>query len=277
MKRFLTVALAATALAALPLAAASADSHEAEVVVVHGVPELEVDVWVDDTRAIEGFSFGEVTVTSLPAGDYTLAVSAAGDDEPVLTLDASLQGGTSVTVAAFLDADGNPTMEAFANETDGTGIQPFHLAAFGPVAIVAGGEALIDDVPNGVTARIDVPGGTTVEGVGIAAAGSTDLAIELGDVTVPEDTLLLAYAIGPDAGEELPTVVVQDVAAASADSADSDDDADDSSEGDAPTAVHSGTGGFAAETGMPALVIGLMMLGALALAAPAVASARRRR
>lgn len=272
MKRIITVALAAVALAIVPLASASADNHDTEVVIVHGVPELEVDVWVDDERAIEGFNFGDVTVTSLPEGDYTLAVSEAGGDEPILTLDASLQAGTSVTVAAYLDADGNPQLEAFGNENDATGIQPFHLAAFGPVAIVAGGEAALDDVPNGATARIDVPGGTTVEGVGVAPAGSTDIAIDLGDVTVPEDTLLLAYAIGPDAGEELPTVVVQDISVASADA---DTDADD--DGDQPTAVHSGTGGLAADQGLPVVVLGLMALGALGLLAPAVTSARQGR
>jgi hypothetical protein len=279
------VALLAAALVVFPATAAMADSHdEAEVVVVHGVPGLEVDVLVDGAPAIESFNFGDTAVTSLPAGDYELTVAAAGTTDAVLTLDATLTAGSSVTVAAYLQEGGEPTLAAFGNETDGTGIQPFHLADFGAVSIIAGGEIALDDVTNGVTARVDVPGGTTVPGVGIGVAGSTDAAIDLGDVTVPEGQLVLAYAIGPDEGAELPTVVTEVVAASTADDdgtdTDTDTDADSDSDDDAdaaPTAVHSGTGGLAADAGLPLAVTALMALGALGLAVPAVASARRRR
>jgi hypothetical protein len=281
-------ALGAAALMVLAPAAAMADSHDgnAEVVVVHGVPGLEVDVLVNGEAAIEGFNFGDTVTTELPAGDYELAVAAAGTTDAILTADASVEAGVSYTVAAYLQEGGEPTLGAFANETDGTGIQPFHLADFGAVSIIAGGEIALDDVTNGVTARIDVPGGTTVEGVGIGVAGSNEAAIDLGDVEVPEDTLVLAYAIGPDEGEELPTVVVATVAAAGADDTDdgadngtddtTDDTQDDADENGTPTAVHSGTGGLAADQGMPVWVAALMMLGTLGLAAPAVAAARRR-
>jgi hypothetical protein len=283
------VALLAAALVIVPAGAAMADSHtDAQVVIVHGVPGLEVDVLVDGAAAVEGFNFGETVVTALPAGDYELGVAAAGTTDAILTLDASLTAGSSVTVAAYLQEGGEPTLAAFANETDGTGIQPFHLADFGAVSIIAGGEIAIDDVTNGVTARVDVPGGTTVPGVGIGVAGSTDAAIDLGDVTVPEDSLILAYAIGPDEGEELPTVVTEVVAAGSTDAGDDDGDdngddngAEDGAEDDtteaAPTAVHSGTGGLAADQGLPLLVVSLMALGALGLASPAISAARRRR
>jgi hypothetical protein len=283
MNRKRSVAFLAAAMLALPATAAVADNHggDAEVVVVHGVPGLEVDVLVNGDAAIEGFNFGDVVTTALPAGDYELAVAAAGTTDAVLTLDASLSAGDSVTVAAYLQEGGEPTLAAFVNETDGTGIQPFHLADFGAVSIIAGGDIALDDVTNGMTARVDVPGGTTVPGVGIGVAGSTDAAIELGDVTVPEGQLILAYAIGPDEGADLPTVVTEVVSAGTADSGtdagddatDTADDADDSSQ---PTAVHSGTGGLAAESGLPLWVAGLMALGALALAVPTVAVARRR-
>jgi hypothetical protein len=271
------IALLAAALAVLPAGAAMADSHtgDAQVVVVHGVPGLEVDILVDGAAAIEGFNFGDTAVTELPAGDYELGVAATGTTDAILTLDASLTAGTSVTVAAYLQEGGEPTLAAFANETDGTGIQPFHLADFGAVSIIAGGEIALDDVTNGVTARVDVPGGTTVPGVGIGVAGSSDAAIDLGDVTVPEGKLVLAYAIGPDEGEELPSVVTEVVDVASATS---DDTAEEEADGGAaPTAVHSGTGGLAADQGLPLWVASLMGLGALAIAVPTVATARRRR
>jgi hypothetical protein len=264
MKKLL-VAAAAASLAVIPATVALADAHgTAQVVVVHGVPGLEVDVLVDGEAAIEGFNFGDTVVTELPAGDYTLGVAAAGTTEAILTLDASLTAGTSVTVAAYLQEGGDPTLAAFGNENDATGIQPFHLANFPAVSIIAGGEIALDDVTNGVTARIDVPGGTAVPGVGIGVAGSADAAIDLGEVTVPEGKVVLAYAIGPDEGEELPQVVVEviDVAAAA--------------EGAAPTAVHSGSGGLAADAGLPLWVAGLMALGAISLFVPVAATARRR-
>ncbi|MEX0868760.1 MAG: hypothetical protein WD011_03725, partial [Nitriliruptoraceae bacterium] len=139
-------------------------------------------------------------MTELPAGDYTLAVAAAGTTDAVLELDATLTAGTSVTVAAYLDPNGVPQLRAFVNENDASGIQPFHLANFGAVDILAGGDVALAGVTNGQTARIDVEGGTTVSNVGIAAAGSGTSAIALGDVTVPAGTLVLAYAIGPDEG-----------------------------------------------------------------------------
>jgi hypothetical protein len=271
------VAFLAAAMLALPATAAIADSHggDAEVVVVHGVPGLEVDVLVNGDAAITNFEFGDVVTTALPAGDYELVVAATGTTDPVLTLDASLTAGSSVTVAAYLQDGGAPALAAFPNETDGTGIQPFHLADFGAVSIIAGGEIALDDVTNGMTARVDVPGGTTVPGVGIGVAGSADAAIELGDVTVPEGQLVLAYAIGPDEGAELPTVVTEAVSVAAADSG-TDTDTDDGDDSSQPTAVHSGSGGLAADSGLPLWVAGLMALGALALAVPTVAGARRR-
>lgn len=281
MNRKLLTALAAAAIAVVPATAAFGDTalpdievqavsvpsadDVAQVVVVHGVPGLDVDILADGAAVIEGFSYRDIEVLELPAGSYDLGVAAAGTTDAILSLSADVAAGTSTTVAAYLDDSGNPTIGAFANETDATGIQPFHLAAFPEVAIIAGGAAALDDVPNGVTARIDVPGGTTVEGVGVGLAGTTDIALDLGDVTVPDDTLLLVYAVGP--------VPVGDDAAD--DDAADDAAADDADEMVAPSAEHSpGEAGLAA-TNLPLWVVALMAMGALAIAVPAVAAVRR--
>ncbi len=245
-KRFATGVAAAT-LALLPLTAAAAD-EDAEVVVVHGVPGLEVDILVDGEAAITGFEFGDITKTELPAGDYTLGVAATGTTDAILTLEASLTAGASVTVAAYLDTDGDPQLAAFVNETGATGIQPFHLANFGEVDILSGTTAVLEGVANSQTARIDVDGGTTVEDVGIGAAGSGTAALTLGDVTVPENTLVLVYAIGPDTDDELPTVVTETVTIAAVES------------------VPSGSGGQTAL--LPMLVLALGLLGSVMLLAP---------
>ena len=205
----LATGVAAATLALIPLTAAAAqETVGAEIVVVHGVPGLEVDVLVDGTAAITGFEFGEVVKTTLPAGDYTFAVAATGTTTPILSVDATLGAGLSATIAAHLDADGTPQLRAFVNENGASGIQPFHLADFGPVDVLAGTATVLGPVFNGQTARIDVPGGTTVADVGIGAAPAGGVAaLALGDVTVRRNELVLVYAIGPNTGATLPTVV----------------------------------------------------------------------
>jgi hypothetical protein len=178
--------------------ASPTDAANAEVVVVHGVPGLVVDVLVDGAAAIESFRFGDVAVAELPAGTYDLGVAPAGSSDAILELeDVEVEAGTSYSVVAHLDADGAPVLTPFVNDTDDTGIQAFHVAAFPEVVLLSGEDVLADDVPNGVTAKFDLPADTTVADVGIGLAGTTDAAIELGDVTVPDDTVLLVYAVGP--------------------------------------------------------------------------------
>lgn len=299
MRRPFLVATAATALLVAPTAAA-ADSHlgslqvvtEAvsvptdgvEVVAVHGVPDevfaalgvdsSEVDVLVNGDVAFS-FSYGEtLVVDSLEADtEYTIEVAPAGGD-PILDLGpVTLADGTSTSVVAHLTGEGAPALTAFENETDATGVQVFHAANFGAVDIVVGDDRPLEGAENGATARIDVPGGTDVAGVGVAPAGD-DVAIDLGTVTVPEDTLVLAYAVGQladAAGDD----AAQDDAAGDDTAGDDAAEAGDADDRQAPTAVDSGQAGLASDT-LPLWVVTLMGLGLLAIAAPTVAAVRRR-
>jgi hypothetical protein len=293
MRNRIIAAAAAAALALVP-AAALAQEGTAEVVAVHGIPQSVFDTLGADSTAVDvyvagsyddpllTFEFGDVEALDVPAGAYDLEVHAAGSDpeagDAVLSLSTpALSAGASASVVAHLDADGAPTLQPYINENDGTGIQVFHTAAFGAVDIIAGGEAALEGVTNGQTARIDVPGGTAVPGVGVAPAGG-EVAIDLGEVTVPEDTLVLAYAIGSADDESLQVVTGSTAVAGDADTDGGTDTGDD--EGAAaeqrPTAVHSGSGGLAAD-GLPLWVAGLMALGLLALAVPVAATVRERR
>lgn len=296
MRRY-TVALAAFALVMAPAAAASAQSGDAEVVAVHGIPQSTFDALGADSTAVDvyvadsydeplfTFEFGDTETLEVPAGSYTLEVFPSGADtsgDATLSIGpADLGAGTSTSVVAHLTEGGDPTLAAYGNETDGTGIQAFHTAAFGAVDVVAGGEVALEGVTNGSTARVDVPGGTTVPGVGIAPTGG-DVAIDVGDVEVPEDTLVLAYAIG-SADDESLQVVATAVSATAADDGDDGDDAatdDDAADGDetpVPSHVDAGSAGLAA-SGTSPLALTLLLLGAaLLLAAPVTASVRARR
>jgi hypothetical protein len=254
-RKFLT-GVAAAALAVLPLTAAAADEHiGAEIVVVHGVPGLEVDVLVDGVAAITGFSFGDVVKTTLPAGDYTFGVAATGTTTAILELEASLGAGLSATIAAYLDTNGDPQLQGFVNENGASGIQPFHLANFGAVDILSGTTTVLGPVTNGQTARIDVAGGTTVADVGIGAAGSGTAALSLGDVTVLRNQLVLVYAIGPNTGETLPTVVTA------------------STNVGGVQIIPSGTGGQTST--LPLLVLSVMLAGSVLAVAPRLAARSR--
>jgi hypothetical protein len=305
--RKMLAAAAVAALAVVPTAAFAQDG-DAEVVAVHGIPQSVFDTLGADSTAVDvyaadsydepltTFEFEDTGTLEVPAGTYTLEVYASGADpeaeDPVLELaDAELAGGSSTSVVAHLDADGNPVLAAYGNQTDGTGIQAFHTAQFGPVDIYADGEVALAGVANGDTARVDVPGGTTVPGVGIAPEGG-DVALEVGDVEVPDSTLVLAYAIG-SADDDSLTVTTATVAAAAGDDGDddaaTDDDADDGAadddaeEGDTdedgvpvPSRVDAGSGG-AADTGLSGGVLALMMVGGLLVATPVAAKVRSRR
>jgi hypothetical protein len=276
MKKKLSVALAAAMLAALPASAALADGHDtAQVTIVHGVPGADgVNILANDGVLLEGVNFTDVATTDVPAGTYSIAVSTSdsADDAVIGPVDLTFDEGGLYAVVAHLTEDGDLTA-SFFEVNDAEGISAFHTAAFPAVAIVAGGEIQADDLTNGNAAQIDAPAGTELPGVGVAAAGTTELALEAGDVTIPEAQRILAFAVGSPDDESIQLVVeVVDVTVedeAVEDDADADDDVEQ------PTHVDSGTGGLL-DAGLPVWVAALMVMGALGIAAPAVATARRR-
>jgi len=246
--------LALTAVLLLPSTAFAANHNSAEIVVVHGVPGLEVDILIDGaTSALTGVNYGDTAVISVPAGSYVLGVAAAGSTDAILTANATVDAGASYSVVAHLDTNGDPQLSVFVNTNTTAGIQPFHAANFVPVSIIAGGAIVLDNVANGDTAHIAATG--VVPGVGIGAAGSTDAAISLGDVTVPQNSVVLAYAVGPNTGNDLPDVFTVVISVVDA---------------HVPTGVPAGDAGLAA-TSAPYALIALMFAGVALLAAPTLA------
>ncbi|MFP4150000.1 MAG: DUF4397 domain-containing protein [Nitriliruptoraceae bacterium] len=284
MKKKLLAAVAAAAVAVIPASAAFAqdtgslsvitetvetDTEGVEVVAVHGVPpetfealgvdSTAVDIYVNGEVLLEDVEFGDSAVQpGLEAGEYTIDIRVAdteADSDPLLTLGPADLADGSYSVVAHLNTSGEPVLNAYGNTTgEGAGIQPFHVANFGAVDILAGGEAALEGVENGDTALI-ATGAATVEGVGIAAAGETEAALSLGDVEVPEDTVVLAYAVG-----QLPV------------EGDGDGGGDDGMT--EPDEEHSPGEAGLASSALPAWVLSLMALGAVALIVPAAVRSR---
>jgi hypothetical protein len=199
------LALAGLAAAAVPAAAATTT---ARLSVLHAVPGLVVDVWVDDQRTLDDFDPGELAgPLELAAGTYTVAITAADAADasaPAIgPVDLTLAAGTSYTAVAHLGADGKPTATLFTDDTSATAagqgrLTVRHVAAAPAVDVLAGGTAVITGLTNPNEQVLDLPAGTV--SASVVAAGTTSPAL-LGpaDVPVREGVNTIVYAWGDPA------------------------------------------------------------------------------
>jgi hypothetical protein len=197
-------AVGALALAFTP-AAASADSHEnATVSVLHAVPGLTVDVYANGEELLPDFEPGTLTdPLTLPAGTYDLQVFADGegpDGEAAIEANGvEVPAGANATVVAHLDADGNPTLTPFVNDTSATApgearLTVRHTAAAPAVDIRADGDVLFADVTNPDEGVADVPAGSY--SADVALAGTDEVAIGPADLELAEGVNTIVYAWG---------------------------------------------------------------------------------
>lgn len=257
------IAVAALALALIP-AVASAQTTDGTVTVVHGIPDLTVDVYVDGGLTLEDFTFGTVTdPLTLPAADYEIEIYAADADpaagDPALASTVTLPAGANASIIANLDADGNPTLSVFVNDISETAagngrVTARHLAAAPVVDILAGADALFAGVANGSEGVTDVPAASYA--LSIVPAGATEPVVWSAEVNVPEGSNVIAYAIGSLEGGSF-QVAVQIISGLDS----------------APSGVPAGSGGLAA-AGSPAWLLALAALGALMVAGAGVAVRR---
>lgn len=203
-RRRATIVLSAAALLVAAFAGpAGAQAGEGTVTVVHGVPDLTVDVYVNDELTLEDFEPGTITEPlALPAGDYDLQVRPAGEDpesDPAISGSTTLPADANASVVAHLDADGEPTLSVFVNDTSKIGagdarLTVRHTAAAPAVDILADGSAVISGLANPDEATAEVPAGTYEAAV--APEGTTDPVIGPTDLTLDEGVGTIVYAIG---------------------------------------------------------------------------------
>jgi len=198
-----TVAVAPLALAAGTAQAAS--SSDAVVAVFHGIPGVTVDVYVDNKLTLPHFTPGTMAgPLNLPAGTYSVKITAAGKPSDVLIGPASIPvaAGGNYTIAAYLTAAGKPTAGAFMNDTSTlpagqARVTVRHLAQAPAVKITANGATLIPSLSNGASASAVVPAATYTVGVAPAAGGAAVLTTPL---PLPAGTNTIVYAWGDLAG-----------------------------------------------------------------------------
>ncbi|MEV7634681.1 DUF4397 domain-containing protein [Pseudarthrobacter enclensis] len=205
-RRIFTAGVGAAAIAASIALAGPANAAEgdAQLSVLHGVPNLTVDVWVNGNRTLDDFTPGSLAgPLALPAGAYQIAITAADAPDAsaavIGPVSVNLAANGNYTAVANLDAAGKPTANLFTNDMSqipaGKGkLTVRHTAAAPAVDVLAGGSPVITNLsnPNEQTLTLD-PG--TISAA-VAATGTTAPVIGPADVTVKEGTHTIVYAWG---------------------------------------------------------------------------------
>ncbi|MDQ0145969.1 DUF4397 domain-containing protein [Pseudarthrobacter niigatensis] len=212
MRKILSAAAGATTLlAALAFAApaqASTWHHDdegtAKLSVLHGVPGLVVDVWVDGKLTLDDFKPGTLAgPLTIAGGDHKIAITGAtatSPDNPVIgPVTVDLEAGQDYTAVAHLAANGTPTATLFTNDTkaspNGKGkLTVRHVAAAPAVDILAGGKAVIKGLTNPDEQTLTLKDGTI--SASVAAAGTTAPLIGPASVNIAEGKTTIVYAWG---------------------------------------------------------------------------------
>lgn len=268
MRTTLAAGLAAGILSlAAAMPAAAVEPGKAELSVLHGVPGLTVDVYVNGALALDDFTPGTLA-GPLPFDPGTYAVALTASDAPDASspvlgpINLTLAADMSYTAVAHLDADGDPTATLFTNDMSAVGagegrLTVRHVAAAPAVDILAGGSPIIAGLENPDEAKAVVP--ATTYSVAVAPAGTTTPVLGPTDLPVTAGVNTIVYAWGSLDGDSL-DLAVQTVTIPSA----------------SPSGVQAGTQGLADESGSGSSWIVLAGAAALLAAGGAAVALRRR-
>ena len=180
------------------------------VTVIHGVPGLTVDVYVNGALTLPSFAPGTVTdPIELPEDTYDIAILPEGGNFPadaVITGSAFLPAGANASIVAHLDEAANPTLGVFVNDMSAihgsmSRVVVRHVAAAPAVDIdffrppVRKGAVLeVDNLANGNEAQADVrkrPYWATLFG-----AGSSDAVFTTPKINLSKSQSYVIYAWG---------------------------------------------------------------------------------
>lgn len=190
------------AVAAAAPAFAQSSSSDATVTVVHGIPNVPVDVYANGDDVLPDFTFKSIKTLEIPAGTYTIDIRKAGSSPtstPILSGTVMLTAGESASVVAALSPSGQPELETYSNPTsappsgDGELIVR-HDAEAPAVKVLAGSSTLISSLSNPDQATASVPAGTVSATVEVASSGAKVAGPASLDIT--SGNVLIVYAVG---------------------------------------------------------------------------------
>ena len=198
-------------------ASTPATAGPSNVSVIHGIPGVTVDVYVNGQLTLPAFTPTTVAgPLSLPAANYQVQIFGAVENPPqaaadrvdsaVINESETVPSDQNVSLIANLDNTGTPIVTAFVNDITPTStgkarVTVRHTANAPTVDIQVNGADAIPGLEYGKEATAELDPGT----YDFAAQVSPDgpIAIEIPDVTLTAGTHLIVYAIG-DAGAEVP-------------------------------------------------------------------------
>ena len=212
------VALTTSVVALAPplIAQAQPEQQVGTVRVVHGLRGLVADVYLDGNLALPTFQPERATdPLSLPAGDHLVEIRTAGaaaTDTPLLTQTVTVPAGFTGSVIAHLDANGQPTLSAFADDLSAVPagqarVVVRHAAAAADVAVSLNDQPTVASLAPDTEASSVVAAGTYTLAV-TPAAGGERLATPQ-EVTLAEGTANFMYLIGSQAEGTLGWAAVQ--------------------------------------------------------------------
>jgi hypothetical protein len=204
-KMFKKFSLLLVALFALTFSTGIASAADtATAYVVHGIPGLVVDVYVNGQLAQKNFQPGTIAgPLTGPAGTGNVVIVPAGGDpkNPALAATLTLNAGQNVTAVAHLDANGAPTLSVFDNnvsKTSNARVVVRHTAAAPAVDLLvspgSASEQRFGPLSNGQQAQVEVAAGTyTGE---IVPTGTSTPVIGPASFNFEAGKVYFAYVIG---------------------------------------------------------------------------------
>jgi hypothetical protein len=216
MRRRIPVAAAAAFVLVLVTAGgAGASQSAATVSVLHGVPDITVDVYANGEELIPDFTPGTLTdPLSLPAGTYDIAIFADGEGPggtPAIEAPGvEVPAGANATIVAHLSEAGDPTATVFVNDISqleaGTArVTARHVAAAPAVDVRVDGTPVFEGLTNPNEASADVGAGTI--SADVVLAGTDTVALGPADLDLAEGTSTIVYAWGSAEAENLQLAV----------------------------------------------------------------------
>jgi hypothetical protein len=208
------VALVAAAVA-IPIAASNAAEGDSTVTVIHGIPGVPVDVYVNDGLAIGNFlPTDQAGPLTLAPAAYRVAVYAHTDSPPasaaprrdaaVISQTVTVPGKANVSLIANLDSTGTPVLSAFVNDVSPVAagqarVVVRHLAQAPTVDVLVNGTRALTNLAHGQEQSTELPAGTYDFGVAVAPDGPTVL--NLAGTSLAAGSITVVYATGSATAE----------------------------------------------------------------------------
>jgi hypothetical protein len=201
-----TVVFGSMVVASAGVAAAQADQSNAEVRVIHAVPDgPAVDVYVDDELVFENVTYGEASdYQSVSEGTQTVTVTQANESDSVVYEDEIDVESGQTSVAVGGEVAGEIAAVALSDDADPgdneSAVRLAHLAPDAPtvdVTVAETGDVLFDDVEFGNATEYEtVPAGEYELEVRNATDDNDGEVVQTVNVTVEDGAAYTAVATG---------------------------------------------------------------------------------